>query len=221
MTVLWKRRNLIQKEGSANGVDMCWKFHMKCLSSLSERMCIRSLEALCLERKWACLNLFSGAQDSVLSLSCFHYPAASGTQLLSEWSEWSHSVVSDSATPWTVAHQAPPSVGFARQEYWSGLPFPSPGDLPDPGIEPRSPALQADALPSDPPGEPQSLGLPNPLSSYSSSHPQGGLFGEDRREENKVKWRRQARATPVSGSSRSPPHPGEFTSSCPNLPRQA
>ena len=48
--------------------------------------------------------------------------------------------------PWTVAHQAPPSMGFSRQEYWSGLPFPSPGDLPDPGIEPRSPALQADAF---------------------------------------------------------------------------
>ena len=45
-----------------------------------------------------------------------------------------------------VAHQAPPSIGFSRQEYWSGLPFPSPGDLPDPGIKPRSPALQADAL---------------------------------------------------------------------------
>ena len=46
-------------------------------------------------------------------------------------------------TPWTLAHQAPPSMGFSGQEYWSGLPFPSPGDLPDPGIEPRSPALQA------------------------------------------------------------------------------
>ena len=45
------------------------------------------------------------------------------------------------ATPWTVAHQAPPSMGFFRQEYWSGLCFPSPGDLPDPGIKPRSPAL--------------------------------------------------------------------------------
>ena len=55
------------------------------------------------------------------------------------------------ATPWTVAYQAPPSMGFSRQEYWSGLPFPSPGDLPDPGIEPRSPALEADALTSEPP----------------------------------------------------------------------
>ena len=58
------------------------------------------------------------------------------------------------ATLWTVAYQAPPSMGFSRQEYWSGLPFPSPGDLPDPGIEPSSPALQADALNSDPPGKP-------------------------------------------------------------------
>ena len=52
------------------------------------------------------------------------------------------------ATPWTVAHQAPLSMGFSRQEYWSGLPFPSPGDLPNPGIEPKSPALQADSLPT-------------------------------------------------------------------------
>ena len=55
-------------------------------------------------------------------------------------------------TPWTVAHQA--SLGFSRQEYWSGLPFPSPEDLPDSGIKPWSPALQADALPSEPPGTP-------------------------------------------------------------------
>ena len=53
-------------------------------------------------------------------------------------------------TPWTVAHQPPQSMEFSRQEYWSGLPFPSPGDLPDPGIEPGSPSLQADALLSEP-----------------------------------------------------------------------
>ena len=57
--------------------------------------------------------------------------------------------------PWTVAHQAPPSMGFSRQEYWSGLPLPSPGDLPDPGIEPGSPALEADVLTSKPPGKPK------------------------------------------------------------------
>ena len=54
-------------------------------------------------------------------------------------------------TLWTVARQVPPSIGFSRQAYWSGLPFPPPGDLPDQGIEPRSPALQADTLPSKPP----------------------------------------------------------------------
>ena len=58
------------------------------------------------------------------------------------------------ATPWTVACQAPLSMGFSRQEYWNGLPVPSPGDLPNPGIKPRSPALQADALSSEPLGKP-------------------------------------------------------------------
>ena len=61
------------------------------------------------------------------------------------------------ATPWTVACQAPPSLGFSRQEYWSGLPFPSPGDLPHPEIEPMSlvsPALQADSLPAEQLGKP-------------------------------------------------------------------
>ena len=57
-------------------------------------------------------------------------------------------------TPWTVARQVPPSMGFSRQEYWSELPFPSPGDLPDPGIELRPPTLQADTLTSEPPGKP-------------------------------------------------------------------
>ena len=57
------------------------------------------------------------------------------------------------ATPWTVAYKAPLSVEFSRHECWSGWPFPSPGDLPDPGIEPGSPTLQADALLSEPPGK--------------------------------------------------------------------
>ena len=63
------------------------------------------------------------------------------------------------ATPWTVAYQALPSMGFSRREYWSRLPFPSSGDLPDPGIEPRSPTFQADALTSEPPGKPYPLQL--------------------------------------------------------------
>ena len=64
------------------------------------------------------------------------------------------------ATPWTVAYQASQSIGFSRQEYWSGLPFPSPGDLPDPGIEPGSPALESDALTSEPPGKPLNTSIP-------------------------------------------------------------
>ena len=71
-------------------------------------------------------------------------------------------------TSWTVVDQVPPSMGFPRQEYWGGSPFPSPGDLADPGIEPRSPALQADSLPSEPPGKPihlfaQSKGREQPV----------------------------------------------------------
>ena len=56
-------------------------------------------------------------------------------------------------TPWTVTLKAPLSTEFSRQEYWSGFQFPSPGDLPNPGIKPGSPALQADALSSEPPGK--------------------------------------------------------------------
>ena len=62
-------------------------------------------------------------------------------------------------TPWTVAHQAPLSIDFSSQEYWSGLPCPPPGDLPNPGIEPGSPASQADSLPSEPPEKPACLAI--------------------------------------------------------------
>ena len=63
------------------------------------------------------------------------------------------------ATPWTVARQAPLSMGFSRQQYWSGLPRPPLRDLPNPGIEPRSPALQTDSLPSEPPGKSKNTGV--------------------------------------------------------------
>ena len=66
----------------------------------------------------------------------------------------SHAVVSDSVTSWTVAWQVPLFVGFPRQEYWSGFPCPPPGNLPNLRIEPRSPELQADSLPFEPPGKP-------------------------------------------------------------------
>ena len=72
-------------------------------------------------------------------------------------------------TPWTVAYQAPQSMEFSRQEYWSGLPFPSPGDFPNPGIEPGSPALQADALPSEPPGKTSLVPAGKPIYIYIST----------------------------------------------------
>ena len=86
------------------------------------------------------------------------------------------------AIPWTVAHQAPLSMGFSRPEYWSGLPFPSPEDLPNPGIEPRFPTLQADALTSEPPGKPRNrlptpvfLGFPDGLAGKKSACNVGNL----------------------------------------------
>ena len=97
-------------------------------------------------------------QFSDLFRSILPIKAWRGGEFGGEWSEMkSLSCVRLFVTPWTVAHQAPLSMVFSRQGYWSGLPFPSPGDLPDPGIEPGSPALQADALPSEPPGKAESL----------------------------------------------------------------
>ena len=95
------------------------------------------------------------------------------------------------ATPWTIAYQAPPSMGFSRQKYWSGLPFPSPGDRPNPGIELRSPALQADALPVKPPGN---WGVLKPNITNGTICPvvhqdfrilsQGGNFGRDQTKQD-------------------------------------
>ena len=93
------------------------------------------------------MKLEEGKRKTLLSVT---HPESLWSVTISE--SVSDSVVSDSAIPWTViALQAPPSMGFSRQEYGSGLPFPLPGDLPEPGIKPRSPALQADSLPSGPP----------------------------------------------------------------------
>ena len=76
----------------------------------------------------------------------------------------SRSVMSDSVTPWTVTHQAPLSKEFSRQEYWSGLPFPSAEDHPDPGIKPESPAWQAGSLPFE------LLGKPTTWIEYQKNH---------------------------------------------------
>ena len=82
-----------------------------------------------------------------------------GSNCMDEWvSEWkSLSCFQLFVTPWTVACQVPLSMGFSRQVYWSGLPFPPPGDLPDPGIQPGSPTLLADSLPYEPPGKPNCM----------------------------------------------------------------
>ena len=99
------------------------------------------------------------------------------------------------ATPWTVGHQAPPSVGFPRQEYWSGLPFPSPGDLPDPGIEPWSPAPQADSLLSELPGKPSAYTVRDV--NYISTK----LEGKKNRTKVKFTFDLQSKASDLQGSS--------------------
>ena len=86
-----------------------------------------------------------------------HWAAGIALEFLSE-REKSLSRVQLFESLWTIACQAPPSMGFSKQEYWSGVPLPSPGDLSDPGIEPRSPSLQADCLPSEPARKPRAPG---------------------------------------------------------------
>ena len=95
------------------------------------------------------VSLISPVLAGSLPLASLQKPSFSLLLLLSHFSH-----VRPSVTPWTAAYQASPSMGFSRQEHWSGLPFPSPGDLPNPGMEPGSPALEADALTSGPPGKP-------------------------------------------------------------------
>ena len=89
---------------------------------------------------------------SLTNMGSFHTSAQFGSSNLPEWMNLVLSCVWLFATPWIVACQAPLSMEFSRQEYWSGLPFPSPGDLLNSGIETGSPALQADSLPIEPPG---------------------------------------------------------------------
>ena len=92
----------------------------------------------------------------------------------------SHQVVSDSsATLWTVARQALLSMGFPRQKYWGGLPFPSPGDLPNPGIEPTSPALAGGFSTTEPPGKPSGKYSSN-LTKLTQFKPPGMMSGEQR-----------------------------------------
>ena len=105
---------------------------------------------------WALLTIHQEASISLLSLSIRGQTEwKPQSQKERKW-KWSPSVMSLQPHGLYVAYQAPPSVEFSRQECWSGFPFPSPGDLPNPGIKPGCPALLADTLPSEPPGKPQS-----------------------------------------------------------------
>ena len=95
-----------------------------------------------------------GRMDTCICMAeSLHYLPETTTTLLISYSV-SHSVLSNSATPWTIAHEAPLSVEFSRQEYWCGSPFPSPGDLPNPGTEFVSPALAGGFFTTDLPGKP-------------------------------------------------------------------
>ena len=106
------------------------------------------------QRVWPCILLSEGRMNKYDRMFAFNHRFRARKQKKVKVKLLSH--VQLFATLWTVAYQAPPSMEFCRQEYWSGLPFPSPGDLPDPGTKPGSPALQANSLPSEPPGKPQS-----------------------------------------------------------------
>ena len=118
---------------------------------------IHSILPPCRAKKVSCGEEMTGYSVLIFSAS------SEETSITQHWNTVGECVLNESesevaqlcrllATPWTAASQAAPSMGFSRQEYWSGLPFSSPGDLPDSGTEPGSPALQVDALPSKPPG---------------------------------------------------------------------
>ena len=129
---------------------------------ISTFTCILKNRGKCLSFYKSCHIPLDGDQDrklTSLSINVIHlqgsYCPLVACANSKKYTSWVCSVVSDSATPWTVALQAPLSVEYFRQEYWSGLPFPTSGDLPNPGIKhalPGSPALAADSLPP-PPGK--------------------------------------------------------------------
>ena len=131
---------------------VCWYvFYISVLSILGSQnsLCKFQLNRmhLCRSTKIQLINSGQNAGGLFLKLN---YPRA---LFIKSQKVKSLSRVQLFVAPWTVAYQAPLSMGLSMQEYWSGLPFPSPGDLPDPRIEPRSPALKTHALPSEPPGK--------------------------------------------------------------------
>ena len=115
-------------------------------------------KSICLDMKHSKICFLDGSVWKVSVIQETWEMSGSGRSPVCESENVSCSVVSDSLwPPWTVAPQALLSMNFSRQKYWRRLPFPSPGDLPDPGTKPKSPALQTDSLPSQPPESSKSL----------------------------------------------------------------
>ena len=145
------KESLGQWQCNDKGVADKLQGNLQCFFQFLVFMSLPTLFALSMGSTYDLLPTYGICQRSLPQLSCYVRLQLTrlegGFSLIKESESLSHSVVSDSATPWTITHQAPLSMGFSRQEYWSGLPFLSPGDLPDPGVEPGSPSLQALSLP--------------------------------------------------------------------------
>ena len=133
---------------------------------------LQSMGSLRVRHDCFSLRCIGEGNGNPLQCSCLENPRDGGawwsaiygvtqsrTQLKRLSSSSSSSHVQLFATPWTLACRDPLSIGFSRQEYWRGLPFPSPGYLPNPGIDPRSPTLQASSLPAEPQGKPKNTGV--------------------------------------------------------------
>ena len=152
------KESLGQWQCNDKGVADKLQGNLQCFFQFLVFMSSPTLLALSMGSMYDLLPTYGICQRSLPQLSCYVRLQLTrlegGFSLIKESESLSHSVVSDSATPWTITHQAPLSMGFSRQEYCSGLPFLSPGDLPNPGIKPGSPVLQADSSPSEPPQKP-------------------------------------------------------------------
>ena len=157
--ILWKQQKIKWKKKNNPAsllAVLTWSFWDRALVSTFHEGLSPSVTILFLPPRIRKMER-EGADHAARGPSSLYVPL-----LNAHWIAWLIKVKSLSrvwlfVTPWTVAYQAPPSMGFSRQEYWSALPFPSPGDLLDPGIEPRSPALRAGIFPSEPPGKPSRL----------------------------------------------------------------
>ena len=159
-----------RRGSSLTGLDQWWTSHAgfateRFLGFLEASLCWQSLTDLSFDVGASSAQSLASSHRPRISCGAFpslnapsspntaHLPFNHLVGILSDHrKKKARSGVSDSPTPRTGAHQAPPRMGFSRQEYWSGVPLPSPGDLPDSGIEPRSPTMRADALASEPPG---------------------------------------------------------------------